>query len=210
MKCYNHPERDAVATCSVCGRGLCKECTDKYTPIMCEKCKQEKDESKRAQHNAETQRSLSAFRISVANLVVYSILAFLIGYGMAWAICRFFDSQLEYHVYTYYFCIFLFLPFSLLSASIFKPAFRIAGCIISIIWYATAIALPPLHCIFGIFNISKLIRLSCKKRTVGIVLEILYILAILAFIAFLFFLFIGIRELWFEDKFGPGKFIPFC
>lgn len=26
MKCYNHYERDAVAICKNCGKGLCKEC----------------------------------------------------------------------------------------------------------------------------------------------------------------------------------------
>ncbi|KGM93542.1 hypothetical protein IRP63_14205 (plasmid) [Clostridium botulinum] len=26
MKCFNHPERDAVAICKSCNKGLCKEC----------------------------------------------------------------------------------------------------------------------------------------------------------------------------------------
>jgi len=26
MKCYNHPEVDAVAVCKSCSRGLCREC----------------------------------------------------------------------------------------------------------------------------------------------------------------------------------------
>lgn len=27
MKCFNHPERDAVTTCSGCNKGLCQDCT---------------------------------------------------------------------------------------------------------------------------------------------------------------------------------------
>ena len=41
MKCYNHNEIDAVATCSRCGKSLCKECADKYRPILCDDCYQE-------------------------------------------------------------------------------------------------------------------------------------------------------------------------
>jgi len=26
MKCYNHPEKDAIGTCARCGRGICPEC----------------------------------------------------------------------------------------------------------------------------------------------------------------------------------------
>ena len=38
MKCFNHPEREAVATCQKCGKGLCRECAEKYTPCMCDPC----------------------------------------------------------------------------------------------------------------------------------------------------------------------------
>lgn len=38
MKCYNHPDRDAVAQYTKCGKLLCKECADKYTPCLCDEC----------------------------------------------------------------------------------------------------------------------------------------------------------------------------
>lgn len=38
MKCFNHPEIDAVATCQKCGKGLCRVCAEKYTPCMCDAC----------------------------------------------------------------------------------------------------------------------------------------------------------------------------
>jgi len=37
MKCYYHPERDAVSQCFECGRGLCKECFD-YNENICKNC----------------------------------------------------------------------------------------------------------------------------------------------------------------------------
>jgi hypothetical protein len=27
MKCYNHPEVDAIGTCTVCGKAICQECS---------------------------------------------------------------------------------------------------------------------------------------------------------------------------------------
>jgi len=38
MKCYIHPGRDAVATCSSCGKGLCSECAEKYQVPTCQPC----------------------------------------------------------------------------------------------------------------------------------------------------------------------------
>mgnify|MGYP003516603359 FL=1 len=40
MKCFNHEDREAVATCQRCGKGLCKECASKYTPCLCDECYQ--------------------------------------------------------------------------------------------------------------------------------------------------------------------------
>lgn len=38
MKCYYHPNREIVATCTECGKGLCKECASKWEPILCDDC----------------------------------------------------------------------------------------------------------------------------------------------------------------------------
>ncbi len=38
MKCANHPELDAVATCVDCGKGLCSDCTSAYEFPICESC----------------------------------------------------------------------------------------------------------------------------------------------------------------------------
>ncbi len=39
MNCYKHTNKVGVATCSQgCGRVLCKRCTEKYEPPMCDIC----------------------------------------------------------------------------------------------------------------------------------------------------------------------------
>ena len=39
MKCYYHPDREAVAVCSVCGKPLCAECAHEYKrKIYCKDC----------------------------------------------------------------------------------------------------------------------------------------------------------------------------
>lgn len=38
MKCYYHPDRDAVGTCADCGKFLCKECLDRWTEPVCNDC----------------------------------------------------------------------------------------------------------------------------------------------------------------------------
>ena len=39
MKCYYHPDREAVAVCSVCGKPLCAECAHEYKgKVYCKEC----------------------------------------------------------------------------------------------------------------------------------------------------------------------------
>ena len=38
MKCYYHNDRDGVGQCNECGKVLCKECMDIYTPPLCTEC----------------------------------------------------------------------------------------------------------------------------------------------------------------------------
>ena len=43
MKCFNHAEKDAVATCLGCGKSLCRECcqtTDSGRVVCSDPCKQ--------------------------------------------------------------------------------------------------------------------------------------------------------------------------
>ena len=52
MKCFNHEDREAVATCQHCGKALCKACASKYTPCLCDECFQALQEEAHAQRVA--------------------------------------------------------------------------------------------------------------------------------------------------------------
>lgn len=67
MRCYYHPDREIVATCTECGKGLCKECASKWDPILCEDCARERIADKRV----ALRRSISAgIVITAIGLVV--------------------------------------------------------------------------------------------------------------------------------------------
>ncbi len=48
MKCYYHEDREIVATCTECGKGLCKACASKWDPVLCDDCAAERLAEKRA------------------------------------------------------------------------------------------------------------------------------------------------------------------
>lgn len=58
MKCFNHPEREAVATCQKCGKGLCRECAEKHTPCLCNACavQIQRDQQQQAQNEEERRK----------------------------------------------------------------------------------------------------------------------------------------------------------
>lgn len=49
MKCFNHPDQEAVATCQKCGKGLCRECAGKHSPCLCDDCAAQIQRDKQAQ-----------------------------------------------------------------------------------------------------------------------------------------------------------------
>lgn len=48
MKCFNHKERDAVAICKYCGKGLCEECAVQIDDVI--SCKGKCEEKVRKQN----------------------------------------------------------------------------------------------------------------------------------------------------------------
>jgi len=38
MKCFHHNDKEATATCQRCGKGLCFECTTRFSMLFCEDC----------------------------------------------------------------------------------------------------------------------------------------------------------------------------
>ena len=45
MECINHPGKMAAGTCQVCGKGLCAECANRFSPTVCETCLLENNNS---------------------------------------------------------------------------------------------------------------------------------------------------------------------
>ena len=69
MKCYHHPDRDAVATCTECGRGLCKECADVYSKPLCADCAV--SYAKRIKENLEKAYLLSAILLLFSAILIF-------------------------------------------------------------------------------------------------------------------------------------------
>lgn len=67
MKCFYHEEKDAVATCQNCGKGLCKECAEKHTPCLCDECA---ENIKINQENEKEQRRKDALIDTTSEFIV--------------------------------------------------------------------------------------------------------------------------------------------
>ena len=69
MNCYNHTDQPAVATCIDCGKGLCSECSNKYTIFICDSCNLKR---------LYTEKSSIATRwgISIAIAILFTLLNF--------------------------------------------------------------------------------------------------------------------------------------
>ena len=177
MKCYNHPDRDAVSTCTVCGRGLCKECTDLYEPVMCEKCRLESVEKEQQETKALIQRKKKDLRSDI----IFSFISLVIGFFIAWGVSRFFDGPLDYQLYNWYYLFVFTLPFALRV----RRSLIVAGCIMPIIVFFIACAISPICFLYGVIdNVMFTIRYSSNK-VVGVLLSLLYMVALAALIIFL-------------------------
>ena len=38
MNCFYHPEKEAVAQCTECNKGLCNECATRFNKPICDSC----------------------------------------------------------------------------------------------------------------------------------------------------------------------------
>ena len=72
MKCFNHTDVEAVATCVDCGKSLCKECASRYEPILCDSCA----EARQARHNAGIQE----YKSGILGDIIKSVILFAIGF----------------------------------------------------------------------------------------------------------------------------------
>ena len=78
MKCFNHEDREAAATCQRCGKGLCRECAGKYTPCLCDDCYEaiqaESHARKVAAAESRRQSRLDRMSFTLGDLIVNCVL----------------------------------------------------------------------------------------------------------------------------------------
>jgi len=69
MKCFNHPNEEAVGTCAKCGRGICHQCIGASTgTLICKECLQTIPSS----HVPNLKNKIGAFLgwLGVANFII--------------------------------------------------------------------------------------------------------------------------------------------
>ena len=88
MKCFNHTEREAVATCQKCGKGLCRECAEKYTPCMCDACaartRQEKKQQAQNKEDQRRQKYKDALIDTRSEFIKTAVIGVLVGILFVW------------------------------------------------------------------------------------------------------------------------------
>lgn len=73
MKCYYHPDREIVATCTECGKGLCKACASKWDPTLCDDCAKVRIDEKRAALKKSVALSVAALIVGVVIGVIMAV-----------------------------------------------------------------------------------------------------------------------------------------
>ena len=114
MKCFNHTERDAVATCQKCGKGLCRECAEKHTPCMCDTCAaQVKQNQQQQAQNKEEQRKQKykdALVDTRSEFIKTTVIGIIVGILFAWYMKND-NAELGVAYSVRYFVLGLFVPF---------------------------------------------------------------------------------------------------
>lgn len=90
MKCYNHPDTDAVAQCHLCSKGLCRPCAEQYTPLTCSTCAEQllvedqaRAEQSMAEDKARVAEDIASMKKEVSSIIFKQILC---GLFLIWAI----------------------------------------------------------------------------------------------------------------------------
>lgn len=88
MKCFNHPEREAVATCQKCGKGLCRECAEKHTPCMCDPCAAQVKQSQQQQAQSKEEQRKQKYKAALVDtrseFIKTTVIGIIIGILLVW------------------------------------------------------------------------------------------------------------------------------
>lgn len=84
MKCFYHSDREAVGTCQTCGKSLCRECAEKYTPLSCDDCHREmiarsRNEREKAKQDALIDTKAELIKATVIGLIFGIFIVVFIG-----------------------------------------------------------------------------------------------------------------------------------
>jgi hypothetical protein len=78
LKCYYHPDREAVAVCSKCGKPLCKDCAIEYRgKIYCKDCMEKiKSEEKQKEEllNQRKEEGKNISRIIITTVIISTVI----------------------------------------------------------------------------------------------------------------------------------------
>lgn len=140
MKCFNHEDREVVATCQRCGKGLCKECASKYSPCLCEECHtaimEDKATRKIKKENVKKQKYLDALVDTKSEFIktcIWGVVwVFILGSyaGNSFSGIIFFFIPFGWKLLTY---LQSFIPVSIIGSIIFWFAWIIMKAMLSII-----------------------------------------------------------------------------
>lgn len=113
MKCFNHPEREAVATCQKCGKGLCRECAGKYTPCLCDSCAAQIQRNQQQQAQSKEDQRKQKYKAALVDtrseFIKTAVIGIVLGIFFVWVVAQGYGSDLI--GYVLYFCFGLCLPF---------------------------------------------------------------------------------------------------
>ena len=164
MRCYYHPEREAVSSCS-CGKFLCKECTDRYSPIQCEDC-----------HNAslveDSVQSVLQSRMVHKELrrdVFHFFLMMLIGVVLA---VFYYSIAMYVSISKWGFAVWLFIPYAFHSVRNYYPG---GGCLVLLLKFFVAWTFGFVFYAVQLFKMCRRIRKAQENVLVGILLEVMFL-----------------------------------
>ncbi len=115
MKCFNHTEREAVATCQKCGKGLCKECAGKHTPCLCDTCAAQIQQNRQQQaQNKEEQRKekyKAALVDTRGEFIKTAVIGIIVGIFFVWQRTTQENADNGFIYYAGYFFVTFCIPF---------------------------------------------------------------------------------------------------
>lgn len=116
MKCFNHTERDAVATCQKCGKGLCRECAEKHTPCLCDTCaaqiQRDKQQQAKTKEDQRKQKYKDALVDTRSEFIKTAVIGILVGiFFVWWSVTRGENVGYGFVDYVGYFFVAFCIPF---------------------------------------------------------------------------------------------------